>query len=346
MRAALLEGIKNLRITEVGIPKCKKGEVLIKVGACGLCRTDMKGYYQGQRDLHLPRILGHEITGNVVETGEGVLHIKPGDRVQVAPGLPCGCCSYCLSGMSQMCDFIQIMGFHYDGGFAEYVLVPANGVNHGVLNKIPDQLSLQEATLTEPLACSVNMQETTQVGLGDVVVIFGAGPLGILNARLARARGAGFIFLVEINEGRLASAPNRDFDCCINPLEASPVKKVLEITDGRGADVVIPCCPSLGTIGAGLIMLAKRGRFGFFSGLLQENQVIKADLNMIHYKELSVYGAYGCSSRHNRAALELLASGVIKVRDMITRTIVLDEVLSGLEMVAAMKEIKIVMGFV
>lgn len=343
MKAALLEGIKNLKIKEVETPRCEKGEILVKVAACGLCRTDMKAYKMGQRDLHLPRILGHEITGTVAETGAGIAHFKPGERVQVSPGLPCGCCCYCLDGLHHMCDSVQIMGFHYDGGFAEYVLVPANGVNHGVLNKIPAHLSFQEAALTEPLACSVNMQETARVGLGDVVVIFGAGPLGILNARLARARGAGPVILVEINEERLAPASGLDFDFCVDAMTASPVYKIMEMTGGRGANVVIPCCPSPDTFGYGLEMLAKKGRFGFFSGLLQEHQAPAPDLNMIHYKELSVFGAYGCSSRHNRTALALLGSGTIKVKDMITRTIELDEVLSGLENVASMKEIKIVM---
>ncbi len=343
MKAALLEGIKTLKITEVETPKCKKGEVLVKVGACGLCRTDMKAYNQGQRDLQLPRILGHEITGTVAELGAGVAHVKPGDRVQVSPGIPCGCCFYCLGGLHQMCDSVQIMGFHHDGGFAEYVLVPANGVNHGVLNRIPAHLSFQEAAFTEPLACSVNMQETARVGLGDVVVIFGAGPLGILNDRLAKARGAGSVILVEVNEERLVSAANLEFDGCINTLAASPVNKIMEMTGGRGADVVITCCPSPETIGYGLTMLAKRGRFGFFSGLLQGSQAPAPDLNMIHYKELSVYGAYGCSAQHNRTAMALLSSGAIKVKDMITRIIELDEVLSGLAMVAAMQEIKIVM---
>lgn len=345
MKAALLEGIRNLKITEVETPGCEAGEVLVKVGACGLCRTDMKAYKLGQRDLRLPRILGHEIAGTVAETGGGVLHVRPGDGVQVSPGLSCGCCRYCLGGLHHMCDSVQIMGFHYDGGFAEYVLVPANGVNHGVLNKIPDHLSFQEAALTEPLACCVNMQETVRVGLGDVVAIFGAGPLGILNARLAKARGAGPVILVEMNEERLAAASGRDFDYCVDALRDSPVDRIMEVTGGRGADVVIPCCPSPETFGYGLEFLAKKGRFGFFSGLLHEPQAPAPapDLNMIHYKELSVHGAYGCSSLHNRTALALLASGAIKVKDMITRTIVLDELLSGLEDIVSMKETKIVL---
>ncbi len=342
MKAALLKGIKDLIITRVQTPKCKKGEVLVKVEACGICRTDMKAYNYGQRDLQLPRVLGHEITGTVVELGEGVTQTKLGERVQVAPGLPCGSCHYCLRGLHQMCDFVQIMGFHYDGGFAEYVLVPANGVSHGVINEIPNHLSFEEATLTEPLACSINMQDAVRISLGDTVIIFGAGPLGILNAILARARGAGIVILIEIDEARLGFAKNRGFDCCINSLQADPLKKVMEITGGRGADVVIPCCPCPTTFGDGLTMLAKRGRFGFFSGLLIGSEPFQVDLNIIHYRELRVYGAYGCSAQHNRNAIELLGSGIIQVKDMITRTIPLDKVLSGLNMVAARQEMKIV----
>ena len=345
MKAALLEGIEKLRMTEVRTPDCPDGGVLVKVGACGMCRTDMKAYYIGQRDLHLPRILGHEIAGTVVETGKEVNHVKIGDRVQVSPGLPCGSCSYCLKGLHQMCDTVQIIGFHYDGGFAEYVAVPANGVSHGVLNIIPEHLSFQEAALTEPLACSVSMQNAVRVGLNDVVVIFGAGPLGILNAKLARARGAGIIILIEINENRLATASDREFDFCINGVTEDPVKKVMEITKGTGVDVVIPCCPSAETFGKGISMLAKKGRFGFFSGLIMNSSPLQADLNLIHYKELEVHGAYGCSADHNRTAMELLTAGRIGVRDMITRTIALEDVPAGLDMIVNMKEIKIVINY-
>ena len=342
MKAVLLEGIENIKVTDVPIPECAPGQVLVKVGACGICRTDMKAYYHGQRDLQLPRILGHEIAGTVLEVGTGVTQVKTGDRIQVAPGLPCGCCRFCLKGWHHMCDSVQIMGFHYDGGFAEYVLVPANGVNHGVLNKIPDHLSFQEAALTEPLACSINMQDAVQVSLGDIVVIFGAGPLGLLNAKLAKARGAGEIILIEINEARLDAAAKKEFDHCVNGLRDDPVKQVMEITGGNGADVVIPCCPSPAAFCDGLAVLGKRGRFGFFSGLLMDSQPFRVDYNLIHYRELSVHGAYGCSAEHNRTAMELLGNGVIKVKDMITQSIPLDEVLSGLKMVAAMQETKIV----
>ncbi len=341
MKAALLEGIKNMRITNIPTPKCRKGEVLVRVAVTGICRTDMKAYYLGQRDLRLPRVLGHEITGVVEQIGQGVACVQPGDRVQIAPGLSCGVCSYCQAGLDHLCDQVKVMGFHYDGGFAEFVLIPENGVNNGVLNKIPDHVSFEEAALVEPLACSINMQETASVGLGDLVVIFGAGPLGILNAKLARARGAGPIILVEKSKIRL-EAVAKYFDYSVDALEENVINRILEISGGRSANAVIPCCPDPEAFIDGLLVLAKRGRFCFFSGLLIDSHSPQIDINLMHYKELAVYGAYGCSTSHNKMALELIADGLVNVRDMVTLAVPLKEILNGIELVAGSKETKIV----
>ncbi|PKM82144.1 MAG: alcohol dehydrogenase [Firmicutes bacterium HGW-Firmicutes-14] len=341
MKAALLEGVKDMRITDIPTPKCRKGEVLVRVAVSGICRTDMKAYYLGQRDLRLPRVLGHEITGVVEQIGRGVACVQPGDRVQIAPGLSCGVCPYCQAGLDHLCDRVKVMGFHYDGGFAEFVLIPETGVNNGVLNKIPDHVSFEEAALVEPLACSINMQETASIGLGDLVVIFGAGPLGILNAKLARVRGAGPIILVEKSKIRLASV-TKYFDYSVDALEDNVIDRIQEISGGRGVNAVVPCCPEPKAFVEGLLVLAKRGRLCFFSGVLIDSPSPPIDINLIHYKELSVYGAYGCSTSHNKMALELIADGSINVRDMVTLTVPLKEVLSGIELVAGSKETKIV----
>ncbi len=344
MKAAVLKKIGELTVLEIPTPSCKRGEVLVKVEACGICRTDMKAYYHGQRDLRLPRVLGHEIAGVVERVGAGVDQVKPGDRVQVSPGLPCGCCDFCLQGQEHLCDCVKVMGFDYDGGFAEYVLVPVNGVSRGVLNKLPDKLTFLEAALTEPLACSVHMQEEITVGLGDTVVIFGAGPLGILNARLARTRGAAKIILVETQENRLKGFQD-EFDYAVNAVGDDVVNGVQEITGGRGADVVISCCPDPAAFEAGVAVLTKRGRFGFFSGLIRGSEPLVVDMNLIHYRELTMRGAYGCSTAHNRTALRLIGGGQVRVKDLITRVIGLEEVVHGLDMVAGSKETKIVIGF-
>lgn len=341
MKAAILEGIKQIKMTNIAQPKCRKGDVLVRVVACGICRTDLKAYEIGHRDLELPRVLGHEITGVVAKVGREVTSFYPGDRVQVAPGLPCGTCTYCQKGLHHLCNNIKIIGFHHNGGFAEYVLVPENGVRNGVLNKIPEPLTLYEAALTEPLACCINMQKTAGIQLGDSVVIFGAGPLGILNAKLARKRGAGRIILVENREARI-EAGKKEFDDWINAAEEDVLNRIGTLTEGRGADVTIPCCPDPQAMADSLVALGKRGRFCFFSGLVMGDRVPAIDLNLIHYKELAVYGAYGCSSRHNRMALELLASGIIQVQDMTTRILPLSGLVEGIEMVAMREDTNLI----
>jgi L-iditol 2-dehydrogenase len=345
MKAALLLGQQTLRIEELATPVHGAGEVLIKLEACGICRTDMKAFYMGQRDLHLPRVLGHEIAGTVVGVGNGVRGINVGDRVQVAPGLSCGTCCFCRRGWDHLCESVRVMGFHIDGGFAECVLIPARGVERGTINKIPAHLTFNEAVFTEPLACAVNLDEQLGIKEGDTVVIYGAGPLGMLFARLCRVRGARTIILMENDRARLESAAAQDFDYGFNPGQSDAAEVVLNITSGRGADVVIPCCPSQEAMKAGLQMLARRGKFGFFSGLLPDPQAGMPDLNLIHYKELIVYGAYGCSSQHNQTALNLISLGKIQVQDLISNIISLDEVEAGIKMVAGMEGIKTIINY-
>jgi L-iditol 2-dehydrogenase len=341
IKAALLEGLGKIKMTRLPKPKCQHGEVLVRVMACGICRTDMKAYRMGQRDLRLPRVLGHEITGVVAEVGPKVNCVQPGDRVQIAPGLPCGMCAYCQMGMHNLCDQVEIMGFHYDGGFADYVLIPENGVRNAVLNKIPESLTFFEAALAEPLACCVNMQETAGIQLGDTVVIFGAGPLGILNAKLARKRGASRIILIEKRKSRIDEAKG-SFDFWVNSAEEDIFSIIQKVTYGNGVNAAIPCCPDPQAFADSLALLAKKGRLCFFSGLVMEEQMPRIDLNLLHYKELAVFGAYGCSSRHNRIAMELMATGMIQVQDMTTLILPLAELEHGFSMAANRVETNII----
>lgn len=345
MQAAVLEDIGKITLKEIDTPLCGEGEVLVKVEACGVCRTDMKCFTRGQRDLKMPRVLGHEITCTAVKTGKEVKEIKEGDRLQVSPGITCGECEYCLQGLDNLCNQLQIMGFNYDGGFAQYLLVPAQGVKRGILNKIPSHITFEQAAMTEPLACSLNMQESLEVQKGDTVLIFGGGRLGILNARLARSRGAGPIILVEPLEKRIAGAKNLGFDYCINPLKTDALKEVMNISRNKGVDVVIPCCPDPRAFNSGLHMAAKRGRFGFFSGLTWEEPCLSFDLNLIHYKEIKMVGGYGCSINHNKRTLEILSSGKVEIKDIPIRAINLEEIEKGLKMVEDMSELAVTILF-
>ncbi|QGT99459.1 hypothetical protein SYNTR_0866 [Candidatus Syntrophocurvum alkaliphilum] len=344
MKAAILESREKIVIKKLKVPECNTGELLVKVKSCGICRTDMKSFLSGQRDLKLPRILGHEVSGIIEHVGLGVKMYKKGDRVQISPGIPCGNCEFCKKGIDNLCEAIKIMGFNYDGGFAEYILVPANGVKNGIVTIISDNISFEEASMAEPLACSINMQELLNLNNNRTVVIFGLGRLGILNAKLAKLKGSSNIIGVEKNRQRLLNAKKFEFDYIIDSSKADVVKEILSLTSGKGADVVIPCCPEYEAMNTGIQVLTKRGKLGFFSGLITEN-CRNIDFNLIHYKEISVIGGYGAAIKHSKEALDFITKDSIRVSNMVTKIIGLNDIKKGIDMVKNMTELSVVINF-
>ncbi len=344
MKAAVLIGTENLKIADIDTPSCNRGDILIKVEACAICKTDVKMFHVGHRDLKLPRVLGHEVAGTIVEVGEEVEDkFEEGARVQVAPGLPCGTCPFCMSGIPNMCDCMKIIGFHHDGGFAEYLLVPANGVRNGCVNKIPPSLSFEEASLAEPLACCINAQTLCRVCPEDTVAIIGAGPIGHLNAQLARLLGASEIIVIEKLPQRIEFAEKNNIaDVIVDSRESDPVEAIGEETNNRGVDVVIPACSAPEVPVRGMKMLNKRGRIVFFSGLPYGHENIFLDHNLVHYKEIQIFGAYGCTSGQNREAVRRLSAGRINVQYLITHRISLDELIAGFELVDTQNAMEIV----
>jgi len=336
MKSAVLIDAGVLEIQDRDVPSCGPGDVIVEVEVCGVCRTDLKAFAQGQRDLLLPRVLGHEIIGRIVEVGAGILGFSVCDRVQVYPGLPCGRCDYCRAGNDHVCEQIRILGFNLDGGFAEFLQVPGDESGSGCagtgagagasgnripanLNRLPDNLDSRTASLAEPLACSINMLHRLNLEAASTLVIFGAGPLGCLSAQLARLIDTRQIIVVEPHATRRETAASySDYQLDFNDQTAS---QIMQLTDGRGADAAITCCPGNTAFEMALEVAAKRGSIGFFSGLTDTGGVSTAALNAIHYRELSLIGAYGCSSSHNREALELLAAGSISIADLTTKDI-------------------------
>ena len=332
MKCAVLTSNKKLQIIEREYPVCGPYDVIVAVETCGVCRADRKAFNTGQRDLIMPRVLGHEIVGHVHQIGAKVTDLSIGDRVQVSPGIFCGSCEYCLKGDDHLCNQMRIIGFHLDGGFAQFLHVPWNGCQSTILNKIPSHLDSKSAALTEPLACSLNLQKRLIMSNAQTVVIFGAGPLGLLSAQLAHSLGAERIVIVEPMASRRALAAR--FSDCQLDFNEHTVSQIAALTHNRGADVVLPCCPGNASLIMALQVTAKRGRIGFFSGLTDEADITNSALNSIHYRELTMVGAYGCSSADNREALAILASGKVNTADMPSADISwsqLPQVLSHLE---------------
>lgn len=332
----------DIRLEDSPEPMAGLGELKIRVRNCSVCGTDVRISRFGHHRIVPPRVLGHEVAGQVVETGAGVRGWKPGDRVQVAPIVPCGTCQDCRSGGMNLCPAKRTISYDCDGGFSRYMIVPAAALAVAGVNRIPDRLSFAEASLTEPLACVLNGQALARVGEGDDVVVVGAGPIGCLHARLARARGAARVLMVSLGAARLRRAASLVRpDAAICGEEADVVGAVLDLTGGRGADVVILAAAAAAAQEQAIGMAARRGRISFFSSLPQDSPLMPFDANAIHYRELTIVGASGASPAQNAAALELIASGQVPVHDLITHTLPLDQVAEAIDTVARGEAIKV-----
>ena len=335
---------EDLRLEDVPEPTCGTGEVKIRVKNCSTCGTDVKIRKNGHQNLAPPRIIGHEIAGEVVEVGSGVAgDWKPGDRIQVIAAVPCGKCHECRKGWMAVCQNQTSVGYQYDGGFAEYMIVPREVLAVDGMNRIPDGVGFAEASAAEPFACAINAQEQLGIEPGDDVVIFGAGPIGCLHVRIARGvHRAGRIILVDINSERLKmSADAVKPDVVINASEVNIVEEILKLTDGRGADVIITATPANITQEQAVSMAARNGRISFFGGLPKTNPTITLDSNLVHYRQLHIHGANGSAPEHNRRALDYIASGEVPVADLITRRIRLRDVMDAFGIVERGEAIKV-----
>lgn len=341
MKAAVLKGPMNLVLMDLPDPICPPAGALIRVEACAVCGTDIKMLDQGHRDLRYPRILGHEVVGRIEEIDPNAKNgrspsFKAGDLVQVWPGIACGCCPACLQGADNRCQDIKIIGFNIDGGFAEYLPLPWQGLSRS-LNPLPEGVDPALFTLTEPLACCINGQEQARVKEGDTVLIWGGGPIGALHALLAELRGAGEILLAERLPGRIRQISRHTsaqvVDLSVGDLvegeDQDPVdeaeRMVLDRTGGRGADVILTATPEV-KISRQMRLLAPGGRICIFSGPRPGEYEEMIDLRSMHYLEQTITGAYGCSSRQNRMAARLLESGKIRADWIITKKADLDRI--------------------
>jgi len=342
MRAARYHAPGDVRLEEVAEPTAGEGDVVIRVRNCSTCGTDVKISRFGHHHIVPPRTMGHEIAGEIVEIGAEVQGWAEGDRVQVIAAIPCGRCPECRAGRQTVCPNQMSMGYHFDGAFAPYCRVPAEVLAVDGLNRIPAHVGFAEASVTEPLACVINGQELARVGKGDDVVVVGAGPIGCLHVRLARANGAARVVLVELNRARLDDAAAIvQPDAAVCAADTDPVAAVLALTDGRGVDVVVTAAAAGTAQEQGLQMLARRGRLSLFGGLPKDKPTITLDSNLVHYRELMLVGANGSSPEHNARALDHIATGRVRVDDLITHRLPVDAVLDAFEIVSRGDAIKV-----
>ncbi len=327
MLAAVYYGPMDIRVEQRPIPVVEPGQALIKVACASICGTDLRIFHGLHR--HYPsgtvRIPGHEVVGEVVELAGSSNDLRPGKMVFLAPNFGCGRCRQCISGNPNLCPRFGAIGVTMDGGFAEYLQVPADAVAHGNLIPLDDGTDIRVAPLIEPLACVVRGQEAVGVGPGDVVLVLGAGPIGLLHIMLAKMRGAGKVIVSEILPERLAYAQGAGADRAVNPA-VDPIKVVVDDeTWGQGADVVIVAA-SVGELQeAALDLAAPRGRICFFGGLPSNRSSIRVDGNRVHYQELMITGTTGCSTRDCWRAAMIVSSGRLELSRLVGRRFPLSE---------------------
>lgn len=343
MKAALFQGPGDLHVIDVDSPSAAPDELKIRVESCATCGTDAKIFGHGHPRLNPPQIIGHEIAGEVIEVGKDTSGYSLGDRVQIIAAVPCEECWACKAGKQGICINQTSMGYQYPGGFAEEMIVPAAVLKANGVNIIPGDLSFDEASVTEPLACALNAQRLIHVGEGDTVLVMGAGPIGCLHVRLARALGATKVMLADVNGGRLHLSadvvkPDRAIDMSSEDLAAI----VLEETEGIGPSVIITAAPAGVAQEQAIAMAAPGGRVSFFGGLPKDKPLITVDSNVVHYKELILAGANGSSPAQNAEALALIASGRVPVADLITHRLPLSQVEDAIHAVTSGEAIKVV----
>jgi L-iditol 2-dehydrogenase len=312
-----------VRVEQVPTPRCGADELLVKVDACAVCGTDLKTWVSGNPRIAPPKVMGHEFTGIVESTGE---------RVVMATSISCGDCLYCRRGWRNLCVNLAPMGFTYNGGMAEYVVIPSRAVKQGHVVKVPASVKAAHAALAEPVSCAVNSAENCGIAKGDVVVVLGAGPMGILNACVAREFGAEKIILSELNEARLRQAEAFGFDRLINPAKEDLAKTIKDETGGYGADVVIVAAPAAQPQEQALALARKRGTVCLFASLPAGKSLLSVDSRLIHYGELRVVGSSDSTAAQVARAVELLQRPAMRADKLVTHTLKFDEVLKAFEL--------------
>lgn len=327
MQAARLYKPGKLQVDEVPDPAPGSGEVLLRIGAGQVCGTDIRMYKQGAKptSTERPLTLGHEIAGIVQEIGSGVEAYTPGMRVAVAPNFGCGVCDTCVSGNTQACPDSQALGVTLDGGFAEYMVVPAPAVRQGNISAIPDHVSLQEAALVEPLSCVYNAFERNRMEPGQIVLIIGAGPIGLMHAKLYLMAGAGAVIVNDLNAARLETCKSIEPDLVTTGPD--DLRSTLEaVSRGRGADIVVTAAPAPATHQMAIELVASGGIVSLFGGLPKSSEVVPINTNAIHYKQIWVTGTTRQSLRQYRKTLELIERGLVNLDGLMTKAVSLGNI--------------------
>ncbi len=343
MKAVVYHAPGDVRVRTLPIPTCGEDEIRVKIDACAVCGTDLKAYLHGNPRMQAPIAMGHELTGLIDTVGSAVEGFAVGDRIVMATSISCGQCAYCRRGWNNLCVDLAPMGFSYHGGMAEYTVIPGRALANGHVIKVPTGVKAEHAALAEPVSCAVNAADNCNIQQGDTVVVVGAGPMGIINACVAREVGATKIILAEINQTRLDQAAPFGFDRLVDPANEDLAAIVREETAGIGADVAIVAAPAAAPQEQAVELVRKRGTVCLFASLPASNKQLSLDSRAIHYGELRVVGSSDSTPEHVRKAVELIAGGSLPAQRLATHVLPLDGILQAYELMQSGEALRVVL---
>lgn len=335
MRAAVLHGVDDIRVEEVAMPALSdERDVLIRIHAVGICGSDVHFLKRGRIGnivLEQPTIMGHEAAGEIVEVGERVTDLEPGDRVAIEPGYTCRRCEFCKSGRYNLCrDVVFLAAPPVDGAFCEYLAWPSDFVF-----KLPDALSLEEGAMLEPLSVGMHAARRSGVTAGDSVAVLGAGPIGLTALQAARAHGATTLIATDVVPLRLEKASELGATEVLDASLVDVEQAIAKLTSGRGVDVAFECAGTVPTIRTAMRIVKNGGKVQLV-GMPAETEPSVPIYEVIN-RELDVSGLFryaGCYA----PSIALIAAGRVDVSSLVTHEFGLDETPAAMEFVHTSKD--------
>ena len=319
MKAAVAYDFKDIRIEEMPIPDVGPREALVKISACGICSGDVMPWYIRKK---APIVLGHEPAGTIVETGKEVRNFKVGDRVAIHHHAPCFTCRFCRRGDYVQCDTWRKTKI-VPGGIAEYVKIPEENLSGDTL-LLPDCVSAEDATLTEPTACVVKGFKRARIKSGDVVLVQGLGTMGQLNVLLAKHYGAKMVIAADFQNFRCDYAGEMGADLVVNLTEQNLFDVVKEATGGMMADIVVVGPSSIKAMEEGITCCGRGGTLLLFTPTPKEETLL-LNPHDIYFSEISIVPSYSCGPFDTREALELIEMGVVTAEKIVTHRFPLEQ---------------------
>lgn len=325
MRAVILSGPGDFAPGELEKPVIGEEDILLEMKKAAICGTDIR-ILEGtkRKGVRYPSVIGHEMCGVISQVGKKVKGYQVGEKVAIANVIPCHSCHSCLTGRENACLNRKAIGYEFNGGFEEYVLIPKICIESGNVVKLPDHVSFEEGALIEPLACCIRGLKNAGTGFGDTVLIVGAGPIGLMHLQLSKIAGARDVIVSEPIASRREKAKKLGADCVVDPSKEDLEKILMERTKGLGADVIVMAIGVPAIINSTLKLCRKGGTVNLFAGFAGTGEAV-IEVNTIHYNEINVNGSTAYKREDYLQAADMIVSGQVNVKEIVTHTFKIED---------------------